>query len=89
MRKRYELAIRIDEYSYFHCIANATRKHHQSDVVSFDDCDKDYLLGLLHRLEKLYAGIEVLQYCLMGTHTSGFGCQQQTRNKQKRGPGTL
>ncbi len=76
MRKRYELASKIDNYSYFHCIANATRKHHQSDEVSFDDRDKDYLLGLLHRLEKLYAGIEVLQYCLMGTHAHFVLCQK-------------
>jgi len=69
MRKRYELASKIDEYSYFHCIANATRKHHQEDSISFDERDKDYLLALLKRLEKLYAGIEVLQYVIMGTHT--------------------
>jgi len=69
MRKRYELSSKINDYSYFHCIANATRKQHQSDEVSFDERDKDYLLGLLHRLEKLYAGVEVLQYCVMGTHT--------------------
>jgi REP element-mobilizing transposase RayT len=68
MRKCYQFAAQFDDYSYFHCIANATRKHHQSDRVSFDDRDKDYLLGLLKRLEKLYAGIEVLQYCVMGTH---------------------
>ena len=69
MRKRYELSSKINDYSYFHCIANATRKQHQSDEVSFDARDKDYLLGLIHRLEKLYAGVEVLQYCVMGTHT--------------------
>ena len=69
MRKRYELSSKINDYSYFHCIANATRKQHQSDEVSFDERDKDYLLGLIHRLEKLYAGVEVLQYCVMGTHT--------------------
>ena len=68
MRKQYKLSAEIDEYSYFHCIANATRKHHQSDQVSFDERDKNYLLSLLQRLEKLYAGIEVLQYCIMGTH---------------------
>jgi len=68
MRKCYQLSIQSNEYSYFHCIANATRKHHDSDEVSFDDHDKDYLLNLLHRLEKLYVGIEVLQYCIMGTH---------------------
>jgi len=68
MRKRYQISSQINEYSYFHCIANATRKHHQSDQVSFDDRDKDYLLGLLKRLEKLYIGIEVLQYVIMGTH---------------------
>jgi len=69
MRKRYELSSEINDYSFFHCIANATRKQHQSDAVSFDERDKDYLLGLLHRLEKLYVGVEVLQYCIMGTHT--------------------
>jgi len=68
MRKCYKISSQINEYSYFHCIANATRKHHQSDQVSFDNCDKDYLLGLLNRLEKLYAGVEVLQYVIMGTH---------------------
>jgi len=68
MRKRYQLSSKINEYSYFHCIANATRKHHQEDGVSFDERDKDYLLALLKRLEKLYAGIEVLQYVIMGTH---------------------
>ena len=68
MRKRYQLSSQINEYSYFHCIANATRKHHQSDLVSFDEGDKDYLLSLLKRLEKLYAGIDVLQYVIMGTH---------------------
>ena len=68
MRKKYKLSAEIDEYSHFHCIANATRKHHQSDQVSFDDRDKDYLHSLLNRLEKLYAGIEVLQYVIMGTH---------------------
>jgi len=69
MRKRYKLSSKINEYSYFHCIANATRKHHQEDGVSFDERDKDYLLRLLKRLEQLYAGIEVLQYVIMGTHT--------------------
>jgi len=68
MRKRYELSSKINDYSYFHCIANATRKHHEEDQVSFDDRDKDYLLALLKRLEKLYAGIDVLQYVIMGTH---------------------
>ena len=68
MRKRYQLSSKINHYSYFHCIANATRKHHQEDGVSFDGRDKDYLLALLKRLEKLYAGIEVLQYSIMGTH---------------------
>jgi len=68
MRKCYKISSQINEYSYFHCIANATRKHHQSDLVSFDDRDKDYLLSLIKRLEKLYAGVEVLQYVIMGTH---------------------
>ena len=68
MRMRYQLSAKINEYSYFHCIANATRKHHQSDQISFDERDKDYLLKLLKRLEKLYAGIEILQYCVMGSH---------------------
>lgn len=69
MRKCYKISSEINEYSYFHCIANATRKHHQSDQVSFDDRDKNYLLGLLKRIEKLYAGIDVLQYVIMETHT--------------------
>jgi len=68
MRKRYVLSSQICEHSYFHCIANATREHHQSDQVSFDNRDKDYLLFLIRRLEKLYAGVEVLQYVIMGTH---------------------
>jgi len=68
MRKCYQISAHINDYSYFHCIANATRKHHQSDQVSFDNRDKDYLLSLLNRLEKLYAGVEVLQYVIMGTH---------------------
>jgi len=68
MRKCYKISSQISEYSYFHCIANATRKHHQSDLISFDDHDKDYLLGLIKRLEKLYAGVEILQYVVMGTH---------------------
>ncbi len=29
MRKRYKLSSEINDYSYYHCIANATRKHHQ------------------------------------------------------------
>ena len=68
MRKCYQISSQINEYSYFHCIANATRKHHQSDEVSFDERDKNYLLALLKRLEKLFAGVEVLQYVIMGTH---------------------
>ena len=76
MRKRYKLSSEIAECSYFHCIANATRKQHESDEVSFDDRDKDYLLALLKRLEKLYAGIEVLQYVIMGTHIHLILCQK-------------
>jgi len=52
MRKCYQISAHINDYSYFHCIANATRKHHQSDLVRFDNRDKDYLLGLLNRLYK-------------------------------------
>jgi len=80
MRGRYRLSFESNDYSYFHCIANATRKHHQSDKVSFDDRDKDYLLGLLQRLEKLYAGVEVLQYVILGTHIHLVLCQ---KNKLK------
>ena len=58
MRKHYKLSSEQNDYCYFHCIANATRKHHQADQVSFNDRDKDYLLALLHRPEKLFAGIE-------------------------------
>ena len=68
MRAQYKYSYEHNDYSYFHCIANATRKHHQSDQESFSSEDKDYLLELLHQLEKLYVGVEVLQYAIMGTH---------------------
>ena len=58
-----------DDVCYFHCIAHTVYRTEDGYRFALNDSDKDELLELMKRLEKLYAGgVEVLQYTILDNH---------------------
>ena len=58
-----------DNVCYFHCIAHTVYRTESDDHYALKESDKDMILGLLKRLEILYAdGVELLQYTILDNH---------------------
>ena len=58
-----------DTVCYFHCIAHTFYRTEAGDHYALTESDKDMLLELMKRLERLYEdGVEVLQYTILDNH---------------------